>query len=262
MKENFGKMLEHSANACARAEDLIAYLYNESSEREASDFKRHLDDCASCRAELSAFAGVRDSVGLWRQQVLSAFEASESNTSTTLATDAPAHRSALRALREFFSLSPVSMQAATALATLAFIALIVVAVLHFSRSSNESALVAQPQTEPGYTQKQVDEMIADARRQEREAAGRSQSQTSQAGNTTVANIKPNNQVARDASVQRTNVPKPMYIARNTVHKKSVRPLTPQEFNEIIRGYQLTAANDEERLPRLSDLLRDANGSNE
>src|SRR5207253_1522454 len=162
MKEDSGKMLEHSANqVCARSEELITYLYNESSEREASDYKRRLDDCASCRAELSAFADVREAVGLWRQQVLGAFEASESNTSTALATDAPARRSALRALREFFSLSPIWMQAMTALATLAFIALMVVAVIHFSRSSNERAFV-QPQTEPGYTQKQVDEMIANA----------------------------------------------------------------------------------------------------
>lgn len=256
MRENFGKMQEEPINAaCSRAEDLIAYLYGEASEREANEFERHLHNCASCHAELSAFSSVREAVGLWRHQVLSAFEASESKA--LAAPSLSRRRSALAALREFFSLSPVWMQAATALAALAFVALMVVAVLHFSRPNDESASI-KPAQQTGYTQQQVDEMIANARRQEQEAAKAAQNSLTQ-NKTIAANTTEESSAPRANRSSKAAGPKLVYVAGRS--RKSARPLTQQEFNEIVRGYQLTASNDEERLPRLSDLLRDTNGSN-
>ena len=37
---------------CARAEELVAYLYDEATENEARSFGEHLRACASCRDEL------------------------------------------------------------------------------------------------------------------------------------------------------------------------------------------------------------------
>ncbi|MDQ3908724.1 MAG: zf-HC2 domain-containing protein, partial [Acidobacteriota bacterium] len=48
---------------CGRGEQLVAYLYGETGERERADFEGHLAACAACRAELSAFAQVREAVG-------------------------------------------------------------------------------------------------------------------------------------------------------------------------------------------------------
>ncbi len=257
MRENFGKMQEEPINAsCSRAEDLIAYLYGEASEHEANEFERHLHDCASCRAELSAFAGVRESVGLWRHQVLGAFEAFESKA--LAAPSLSRRRSALAALREFFSLSPAWMQAATALAALAFVALMGVAVLHFSRPNDESASIKPLPQQTGYTQQQVDEMVANARREEQEAARAAQTSSTQ-NKTIAANATEESSAPRVNRSSKAAAPKLVYVAGRS--KKSARPLTQQEFNEIVRGYQLTASNDEERAPRLSDLLRDTNGSN-
>ncbi|HMF57511.1 MAG TPA: zf-HC2 domain-containing protein [Pyrinomonadaceae bacterium] len=261
MKERWEqKIMEHSpANGCARRDDLIAFLYGESSERETLAFKSHLNECASCRSELSAFAGVRESVGQWRQQVLGAFEAETANASSAFATLSHARRrSALAALREFFSLSPAWMQAATALAAIAFIALMVAAVTHFSRPQSQSAS-APTTVQPGYTQKQVDEMIANALREEREAASANQAGTAEAQNQNIASTAPNSPANRESRIIRASAQKQVYVAVSK--KRSARPLTPQEFNEIVQGNQLTASNDEERLPRLSDLLRDTSGSN-
>ena len=72
MKETWDKIMPEttSTNLCARAEDLVAYLYNEATRDEAKDFEAHLHHCASCRTELAAFGGVREALGEWRMQAL------------------------------------------------------------------------------------------------------------------------------------------------------------------------------------------------
>src|SRR5947209_11597429 len=106
---------ELSKPSCASALDLVTYLYGEANEREAADFRRHMEACAACRSELSAFAVARESVGQWKQQALGAFVTSkanaEANDSSEIAANTQARRrSALTALRQFFSLSPLWMQ--------------------------------------------------------------------------------------------------------------------------------------------------------
>lgn len=51
---------------CGRKEDLIGYLYGESSPGESSSFEEHLAGCASCSEELRAFGRVRDDLGTWQ----------------------------------------------------------------------------------------------------------------------------------------------------------------------------------------------------
>src|SRR5207253_796494 len=57
------------ARGCERAEQLVAYLYGESSPVEDADFRRHLAACAVCGEELASLEGVRDGLGVWREEV-------------------------------------------------------------------------------------------------------------------------------------------------------------------------------------------------
>lgn len=129
-------MLEtQDMQTCARAGDLVSYLYGEATEREAQDFKGHLHICHSCRAELEAFGDVRESITLWREQALSqtASLASEFNLAPVqhIKEVQPQQRSTFDAIREFFTLSPVWMRGATAFATLLLAALLVIALMNF-----------------------------------------------------------------------------------------------------------------------------------
>src|SRR5262245_58088806 len=53
-------------NNCGRKEDLLDYLYGELNSAACASFERHLDECDSCRTELSAFGRVRDDLSTWR----------------------------------------------------------------------------------------------------------------------------------------------------------------------------------------------------
>lgn len=120
------------ARGCERAPELVSYLYGEASHAEANLFRAHLDSCEICHAELAAFAEVRTSVGVLREE---AYELAPSldvsgmfaPISKTVVRDRSA-RSAWAALREFFSLSPVWLKAGTATAMLALCALAALAV--------------------------------------------------------------------------------------------------------------------------------------
>jgi len=103
---------------CGRENDLIGFLYGELNEVEAIAFQRHLNDCATCNAELLDLGQVRESVVAWRNESLGsvAFPAQ-----VTTAKEAPRARpSAMAALREFFNLSPFWMKGAVAFAAILF----------------------------------------------------------------------------------------------------------------------------------------------
>jgi hypothetical protein len=50
---------------CGRHEDLVTYLYGESTGEERRSFELHLEQCTSCSGELKGFGRVRDSLGAW-----------------------------------------------------------------------------------------------------------------------------------------------------------------------------------------------------
>src|SRR6267378_3276298 len=108
---------------CHRAEDLITYLYGEASEAEAKDFAVHLQQCDACRGELGVFQQVHDSILLWRNEALgSAFSPAvvpvDSTVESTQFVRHGRKLTALEALHEFFSVSPLWLRAATAFAAL------------------------------------------------------------------------------------------------------------------------------------------------
>ena len=163
---------------CERGEEMVAYIYGETSPIEAKAFRQHLTGCAVCREELAAFGGVREAVGEWRAEVFGSIPSlniDESFSPTTDARTTPARRrSAVAALREFFSLSPLWLQAGAVAAALVVFAL---AALTFARTEvrwdsnglafrtgvRERVIEKQVQVpvQTGYTPEQVDAMVED-----------------------------------------------------------------------------------------------------
>jgi len=102
---------------CSRANDLVDYLYGETSASSAANFARHMSGCRACRTEFALMTNVRESMSQWRSEVLGlawraepvAFESSSEARSAK-------RLSALAALREFFTVSPLWLRGATAFA--------------------------------------------------------------------------------------------------------------------------------------------------
>nr|MBA3767693.1 zf-HC2 domain-containing protein [Acidobacteriota bacterium] len=160
---------ELTSSSCAKAEALVAYLYNEASETEAKDFERHMRTCASCEAELAAFGHVRSSIAVWRSHPLGSVEADALATAAIipppeLPQAAVLKPSAITALREFFALSPMWLRAATALTSLAICALVVWASARVMEAPR--VLVVEKVVEKGPTQAEVDALVAKRVREE------------------------------------------------------------------------------------------------
>ena len=150
---------------CHRSEDLVTYLYNEASATEAQDFAGHVETCEACRAELSVFSQVHESILLWRNEALGAAFSPAHQAPPILAEATMGARqfvpprrklSALAALREFFSVSPLWLRGATALAALL---LCVLAVLAVSQLSQKQPQVVNKETQPKYTQRDIDQAM-------------------------------------------------------------------------------------------------------
>ncbi len=153
--------IDKNNSNCARAEDLISVLYGEADERERRDFEVHLQQCASCRAEFSSFAQVRQAVGDWREEALTGFVSSP-------AAMAPVKKSAGAALRQFFDLSPLWLKGAVGFAAVLFCVLVALA---FVRLNAKKSSIAGAAPASGYSQQDVDRIVKNAlQKQERELA--------------------------------------------------------------------------------------------
>ena len=112
--------------ACERASDLIAFVYNETSESETREFELHLKQCSTCREEAASFGLVRESIVAWRDEALSGFVAQPLIAGT-------GKKSALAAFRQFFDLSPLWLKLASGFAVLSFCVLAALAFLNLQR---------------------------------------------------------------------------------------------------------------------------------
>jgi len=142
---------------CHRAEDLVTYLYGEASEADALDFRNHLRQCDSCRSEFTVFNQVHDSIEVWRNEALGAsFNPAAIRAEATIdSTQSIRHErklSALAALQEFFTVSPLWLRGASAFATLLFC---VLGVMMIARLSDKPVETAKSGTdEKMYTEQQ------------------------------------------------------------------------------------------------------------
>jgi anti-sigma factor RsiW len=225
---------------CHRAEDLVTYLYGEASEVDAKDFAGHLQQCDACRSEFGVFRQVHDSILLWRNEALgSAFSpAAVSLESTVDSTQFVRHErklTALAALREFFSVSPLWLRAATGFAALL---LCVLGALAISRSWNRPVQTASRDTEVKYSRQQLDQEVQ--KQVDAKVAQLNDRQTLPQTIDTAATDK-----SKENGVQ---------LAANHVQPKTPRPrgLSRQEREQLAADLRLIPRNDDELPFILSD----------
>jgi hypothetical protein len=253
-------------NLCGRAEQLVSYLYGESSDAERAGFEQHLAACGACREELSAFRQVREAVGAWRAEVLThapaitATELIHADVPTRAPHNATSPRTAWDALREFFALTPAWMRAASVAAALVVCALAALAIANAEVGRENGNLVfrtgvwrstpnapqAQTASAGSVNSGQLDQLVA-----ERDAARRELDETrAQLDDSRAANIQAVYDVMddtsqADAATQATpttqSASKQKRAGGASVSRKSAR-----------RG----ASEDD--LPRLIDLLNSGN----
>lgn len=221
---------------CHRAEDLVSFLYDEASAAEARDFADHAAQCDACRAELASFRQVHDSVMMWRNEALGAnsVNAAAPLIETTVTMQRSRKLSALAALREFFTVSPIWLRGATAFAALL---LCVLALVVISRSVRPSAPVAQNASdEKKYSQKDLDDAVSQKLAEQQ--AQNSTATTNGSSHETV--------ITSPGSKQNT----PSVIVRNATPKRSQRVagLTRAEREQLAADLRLMPGREDEELP--------------
>jgi hypothetical protein len=271
---------------CARAEQLIAYLYGESAPSEAEEFRRHVAGCAVCGEEFAAFGGVREGLAEWREEVVRSMPPLNVNDSlgtaasvgarasevSSPAADVVAHatharertRSAAVALREFFSLSPVWLRFGTAAAVFVFCAM---AALTLARAevrwdSNGFAFntgvvkerVVEKQIQApapnGFTQEKVDALIR--QNVEREvAAAQERWKAEEASRVGAVNAD----VVNASGERHTSPPRSAGgAAASKSRQDSRRHARGGSRNELLADNDDVFYPGEESVPRLTDIL--------
>ena len=216
---------------CHRAEDLVTYLYGEAGEADALDFREHLRHCDSCRSEFALFNQVHESILVWRNEalpssVISPASLTESSIHTAQFVRHEKKLSALAALREFFSVSPLWLRGATAFAGLLLCVLVVLTV---ARSWERPVPVATGSGEPRkFTQAELDKAVAEARTQgaqARESAPKTR-----------------------ANVAEAAAPKKVVTTPARTSKPRIKGLTQEERQQLAADLRLIPASDDEELP--------------
>jgi hypothetical protein len=157
-------MRDTTETICDRNDDLIAFLYHELDEKDARNFQQHMQQCVSCEREFASFGEIRQSIVSWRDASLGAAWSAGAVKDRQLEFSAPGaeerHRpSALAAIREFFSLSPVWMKGAAAFASLLFCVCSVMAIVYLK---DRNSLTVKSLGEKTYSRQELDTEVAKA----------------------------------------------------------------------------------------------------
>lgn len=237
-----------SAPGCARANDLVAFLYDEVNEYEARDFELHLQNCSECKSEFLGFRQIRQSVVAWRDESLSVIPSSVvgSNTLAVSAGFRPVpqkNRSAVAAVREFFALSPLWMKGGLAFASVLFCVVAFLAISHLLEKP-QPALVANERL---YTERELKAKIEEGIQSLAQLNGRKDE------------VSPAPNVARIASIDtkqgaNRKPVRPFGEPALNSPRARRRPLTKSEREQLAADLRLTSPNDEEGLDLLDDRL--------
>ncbi|HEX8175414.1 MAG TPA: zf-HC2 domain-containing protein [Pyrinomonadaceae bacterium] len=239
---------------CAHAEELVTYLYGELSEHEAAQFRRHMEQCGSCKQELTAFGRVREDVIEWRNQSLPSFDFQQAPLYSN-AVAAPQKRSALAALRQFFTLAPMWMRAATAAAALVICALLVFTAIHFSE--RPEAVVEVTPKAPAQAQPAETTGPRTGEINQSEPQDAREKQASVVDKRSAEIVKDNNGATRRKSRGQAGTPVVVAQQRKAApYKVRASQEARQQLAELVQ----TSVDDDD-LPRLSDLIDDSSGSN-
>lgn len=66
--------MRNRQSGCGYAEKVIEFVYKEMDAAERSGFESHLETCASCAKEISAFSSVTEAIGDWKQSAFDVLE--------------------------------------------------------------------------------------------------------------------------------------------------------------------------------------------
>jgi Putative zinc-finger len=119
---------------CGKKELLMAFLYNEVSAAERKEFENHQSNCADCRFELNSFKHTRAEMSSWQIPFTP-------NIQVTIP------RTAMDALREFFTLVPTWFKVGSGLAAATAAALLFLAIANLNSKNstpNQLASVTPP----------------------------------------------------------------------------------------------------------------------
>ena len=218
--------------ACHRAEDLVTYLYGEAGEADARDFSQHLQQCDACRSEFGVFNQVHDSILTWRNEALgAAFDPRAAAIGSAVESSQFVRHerklSALAALREFFTVSPLWLRGATAFAALLLFILGIAMVVQ--RSSKSVEVANQRGQERMYTHDEMKAAVNDA-------IEKTKTELSQRTSTTAGPVEPKRVDSRNQSAT---------ISQN----KAARPhgLSRQEREQLAADLRLTNPAEEEEM---------------
>jgi len=259
-------------NDCERGVELVAYFYGEASATERRSFDAHLAGCGACRDELAAFAGVREAVGHWRAEILNSAPAFSLADTVAPSSSAPSQevrretvaptprrRSARAAFSEFFTLSPVWLRAGLSAAALVLCALAALALVNAEVRWDGGGLAfntrLRVETKPAptpevnapagkvYTQAELDSLVA-----ERDAALRELEDTrAQLDDSRAANL-----ISAVGTLESASASTTLSTPNNTRRARRAAPAPNAR-----RG-NFGDERDEDDVPRLYDLLREAN----
>jgi hypothetical protein len=231
MKDDFEGLI------CGRESELISFLYGELKDTELETFRGHMNDCASCSKQLATLAYVRESVSAWRNETLGGVASFAQPAAIDKAyRDQP---SALLALREFFSLSPLWMRGAVVFASLLFCLLTVLVVARF-REPASAPLVATPNNRSSSA-----EFDAAVERRVQEELKRIQAEA--ATTTTIEAMAPRDAIVRGDKAKRSGE-----VASSSNLPKARRPLTRVEREELAADLRLIAGPNDSELELLAD----------
>jgi len=239
-------MKDTTETICGRNDDLIAFLYHELGEKDARDFQRHMRECARCESEVASLGEIRESIVSWRDASLgAAWSTGVVNdrrfASAATAPVAPIRRSAVAAIREFFSLSPMWMKGAAAFASLLFCLCAVLAVA-FLRDRN--SVVVQAPSDKIYSKQELDTRVASA----------VQKKVDELKNQP-AKGQSNDDVVSSSPRTTSNRPGQMQQAGYRMTAQGLRkPLTRQERRELAADLGLLVSRDDDDLDLVTDKI--------
>jgi len=228
--------VQNERPVCHRAEDLVTYLYGEASQSEALDFREHLQQCAACSSEFGIFNQVHESIQVWRNEALgTARDASATAAAPSFdSTQFVRHErklSAVGAIREFFSVSPLWLRGATAFAGLL---LCVLVVLTIARSWPRPVEVANGRDDPKAAKAKFDNEVAKEVERQLKANQASAPQPKEVRAPVTPAVK--NEIARV----------------RTPAKPRVRGLSLEERVQLAADLRLIPSDDEEQSLGLTD----------
>ena len=230
---------EVHAPSCGRENDLIAFLYGELEPRERAVFRSHMQECSSCGAELREFTEIRESVVAWRNEALAGVTSPAVQASAPVRDDM-AKPSALAALREFFTLSPLWMKGAVVFASLLFCLFAVLA----------AARLREPATPPvvgrTYSERELNAVVEQRVQDELQRINKS-SEPVPADRVTVKETS-------DRVAPRKGSNRVGQVASTSPEQKARRPLSKVERQQLAADLRLIADPVEGELDLLEDQI--------